>query len=278
MRQPRIFTPMAGGLGDILTNYLDGELGYFPVLHNNGAETAVKLWSVCNHAPDLFAYHPHVDHVLSEPFSQAHGKTDTFRDWAADGEMDFRLMTEPERTAPWVRQPFYLSPEEQAFWHDIEAGGPYIAIHPFAGGPARSLVKHDLARIIVTAAACRNRVVILGGDSVRNGLTRQVLIEKFEIKHPNVLILVNNYSVRLHAHVASKATAFIGGVSAYNCVAHCCGIPALVFGSTDNRRSMLDGSGSIFAKMRERATPIHYIDTPINYPKLVGAFCEKYIR
>lgn len=278
MKDKRIFTPMVGGLGDILTYYLDGELGHFPRL---GATTAVKLWTACDQAADLFKHHPYVDHILPNLFWPAAGLTDGFRAWAAAGETRFRLMTDEERASvPWRRPEFYPSPGEADVARKIEEAGPYIAIHPFAGAPARSLSRLGVARIIVGAAAKNNRVVILGGDSYRSGSTAFAgtvqLIERFESEHPNVTSLVGKYSVRLHAHLASKAAKFIGSVSAYNCVAHACNVPALVFGSADNRRAMLSGAGSIFARMRERSTPIHYTDTPIDYAKLVGAFCDDF--
>ncbi len=274
----KIFTPMAGGLGDILSYYLDGEFSYFAAAKAAGYTTAVKLWSVSNQTPELFRYCPHVDHVLSEPFAPASGKTDTFRAWAAEGEPTFRLMTEMEHECFWKARPeFYLSPDEANVAEDIAAGAPYVAIHPFAGAPARSLAKHNLAAMIVGLAAEKTRVVVLGGDSNRNdGRVSQRLIERLELPHPhrNVVNLVGHYSVRLHAHIASKARKFIGGVSAYNCVAHSSGVPALVFGSPDNRRSMEQGAGAVFAKMREANTPIHYLDRRIDYPKLIGDFCN----
>lgn len=274
----KIFAPMAGGLGDILSYYLDGELGCFAAAKAAGYETAVKLWAVNNQSADLFRYNPHVDHVLTELFAPAFGKTDDFRSWADDGEPTFRLMTDGERDSFWYEKPrFYLSPEEADVAMDIEAGAPYVAIHPFAGAPARSLAKHNLAQVIAAAAAEQTRVVLLGGDSNRNdGRLSVRLVERIEIPHPhpNVVNLVGKHSVRLHAHVASKAKAFIGGVSAYNCVAHSCGIPALVFGSPDNRRSMQEGAGAVFAKMRDQGTQIHYLDTRLDYPKLVKDFLQ----
>lgn len=279
----KIFAPMAGGLGDILSYYLDGELGCFAAAKAAGYETAVKVWAVNNQSADLFRFNPHVDHTLVEPFGPALvGKTDDFRPWAAAMTPTFRLMTDGERESLWYEKPrFYLSPEEGDVAMDIEAGAPYVAIHPFAGAPARSLAKHNLAQTITALAAEKTRVVLLGGDSNRNnGRVSMRLIERIEIPHPhpNVINLVGQHSVRLHAHVASKAKAFIGGVSAFNCVAHSCKIPALVFGSPDNRRAMQNGEGAVFAQMREQGTEIHYLDRRIDYPNVVGGFCEKHFR
>lgn len=277
----KIFTPMAGGLGDILSYYLDGELGHFAAAKAAGYETAVKVFAVNNQSAELFRFNPHVDHALVEPFGPALvGMTENFRPWAAENEPTFRLMTDGERESLWKTQPeFYLSPEERDAAMEIEAGGPYVAIHPFAGAPARSLAKHNLSLPIITAAAYHTRVVVLGGDSNRNnGRVSQRLIERITIPQPhrNVVNLVGSYSVRLHAEIARNAKAFIGGVSAFNCVAHSCKIPALVFGSPDNRRSMERGEGAVFAQMRDQGTEMHYLDTRIDYPKIVGDFCEKH--
>lgn len=275
MIQPAIFAPMAGGLGDILQYYLDGEFGYFPALKRVGVTLAVKLWSVSNKAPDLFSYHPAVDHILTQPFAHVARLTDGFRPFAARTEKKFRLMSEPERRcAPWERQPFYLSPDELRMASEIEARAPYIAVHPFAGGPDRSLVKAGIARTIVNVAADSFPVVVLGGNSNRNSGVPISVFEKFEDDecYPNVINLVNKGSVRLHAHVASKAAKFIGSVSAYNCVAHSCDVPALVFGSANNRRDMKVGS-SVFKKMRDKRTPIHYLDQAPDVATIVREFC-----
>lgn len=273
----KIFAPMAGGLGDILTNYLDGELGCFAAAKAAGYETAVKLWAVNNQSAELFRHCPQVDHILTEPFGPAHGHTDDFRDWAAAGEPTFRLMSDGERDSFWYEKPrFYLSPEEGDVASEIAGNSrsPYIAIHPFAGAPARSLAKHNLARMVIDIAARHERVIVLGGDSTRSGLVTQRLVERYDIPNKNVLSIVGRYSVRLHSHIAANAKAFIGSVSAYNCVAHSMKIPALVFGSPDNRRSMQQGDGSIFAKMRDAKTSIHYLDTKIDYTTLIGDFCD----
>jgi ADP-heptose:LPS heptosyltransferase len=276
----RIFVPMAGGLGDILSYYLHSELGCFSAAKAAGYTTAVKLWAVNNQSAELFRHCPQVDHVLTQPFGPARGKTDEFRAWAAEGEPDFRLMTDGERDSFWYEKPrFYLSPEEGEIAREIEAAGPYVAVHPFAGGAARSLAKHGLARPIISEAAKYGRVVVLGGSSNRNdGLVSMRLLEQYKPFDINETSLVGLYSVRLHAHIASKAKAFIGSVSAYNCVAHWSDVPALVFGSPDNRRAVERGDGAVFAKMREANTAIHYLDTRIDYPKVIGDFCEKNLR
>lgn len=262
IREPAIFAPMAGGLGDILMNYLDGEFGHFPALKARGATLAVKLWAVNNKSADLFAHHPAVDHIFTQPFPHVARLTDGFRPFAERTEKTFRLMTDWERErVAWERQPFYLSADEQHHAANVAALGRYIAVHPFAGRPDRSLVKAGIGYTLIGAAAEHLPVVILGGNSNRNdGLLVSIFEgDAYPGGHPNVVNLVNKGSVRLHAHIASKAAKFIGSVSCYNCVAHSCNVPALVFGSYGNRRDMKVG-GSVFKKMRDRATPIHYLD------------------
>lgn len=276
IREPAIFAPMAGGLGDILQYYLDGEFGHFPALKAKGATLAVKLWCVCNKAPDLFAHHPAVDHILTQPFPHVARLTDGFRPFASRTEKTFRLMTDWERErAPWERQPFYLSADEKHHAERVESLGPYIAVHPFAGRPERSVAKAGFADAIIRKAAEYFPVVVLGGNSNRNDGLKVAIFEKWDDECPNVVSLVNKGSVRLHAHVASKATKFIGSVSCYNCVAHSCDVPALVFGSYGNRRDMKIG-GSVFKKMRDRATPIHYLDQlkESDVPAIVREFAD----
>lgn len=271
-----IFTPIAGALGDVLENYLDGELGYFASLKRSGATTAVKLWSVNDQAPSLFTHHPHVDHVLTQPFALARGKTVGFRAWAAAGEHAFRLLNETDLPRRWERSPFYLSPAEQVIAEDIASWGPYVAIHPSAGRPERSLVHAGLAAPLIEAASKHaERVIVLGGNSTRNdGIERVSLIER-GVMHAgdrNVYDLVGKFSVRLHAHLASKATKFIGTVSAYNAVAQCCAIPSLVFGSAQNRRDIVHG-GSVFAKMRANSrSRLVFLDQRPDVPALVREF------
>jgi hypothetical protein len=268
-----IFTPIAGGLGDVLTYFLDGELGYFRAAKRLGYTTKVVVWSVSDQARSVFEGHPDIDEIDMRAFAPVAHMTDIFRSYAASVVPQARLMTDTERAEiPWVRPEFHLTPDEAEIARRIEAGAPYVAVHPFAGKPERDLVRAGIARSVVEAAASDGRrVVVLGGDSLRNG---RPIKESFESNNPNVISLVNKFSVRLQAHVASRAAKFIGSVSCYNCVAQSCGVPALVFGSAGNRYDMTHG-GSVFKKMRDNGTPVHYLDRrPDLFGDLVREFCR----
>lgn len=272
---------MAGGLGDIMTYYLEGDLGYFPVLHERGFKTKVTAWSVSNQIRPLFMYNSHIDVLTTPPFGPVEGLTDGFRTYAQSVEPEWRLLRDDERAhVPWQQPTFPLTPAEQQMADDI-TGAPYIAVHPFAGRPERSLMRAGIAREIVDTAAERMLVVVLGGNSLRDkrapdGSGRSMgtahLIESYGNEGRNVCSLTNQFSVRLHAYIAQHATKFIGSVSAYNCVAQHFKIPSLVFGSAGNRNSMRAGAGSVFKKMRDNGTAIHYLDQNPKVRELVGRF------
>lgn len=270
-----IFTPIAGGLGDVLSYYLEGELGYFRALRSAGVRTKVVVWSVSDQVESLFQFNPHVSVLDVRPFAAVDGMTTGFRNYAQNLEPDFKLMTDAQHAAtPWARPSFYFSPEEAVAARDIANAEPYVAIHPFAGRPERSLARVGIARQVVSAAAKWGRVVVLGGNSHRrNGGVSLDLREGFDFEHPNVINLVNKFSVPLQAHVASRATKFIGSISCYNCVAQACGVPALVFGSTANRKDMASG-GSVFKKMRDNGTPVHYLDRRPDVSEIVRGFLK----
>lgn len=259
-----IFTPMAGGLGDILAYYLEGQLGYFPALKRVGAQTMVRTWSCSDQVVDLFSYNPYVGVVIDRPFQQHVGD---FFQWAQHQERVFRLMSEAEQNcAPWEQPVFYLNSEERDRLTDIEAGAPYVAVHPFAGQVDRRIDGAEIVR----AAQEHTRVIMLGGNSHRND---RPIIERFDRFHPNVVSLVNKYSVRLQAAVVERASKFIGSVSAYNSVAAHFKVPSLIFGSPTNRQQMQNPVG-VFAKMRDNNAQIHYRDQRLDIPELVRRFVQ----
>lgn len=264
MTAPAIFTPMAGGLGDILAYYLEGQLGYFPALKRVGARTMVRTWSCSDQVDDLFSYNPHVDALVTRPFHQHVGD---FYQWAQRQERTFRLMSEAEQNcATWEQPAFYLNDTEYEFLQDTEAGAPYVAVHPFAGRVERRL---DAAEI-VHAAAEHMRVIVLGGDSRRNG---EPIVERFDRFHWNVVSVVNKCSIRLQASIVKRASKFIGSVSAYNSVAAHFKVPSLIFGSAANRQQMQNPVG-VFAKMQENNAQIYYQDQRPDIPELVRRFVQ----
>lgn len=263
-----IFTPIAGGIGDLLTYYLEGELGYFEALVRSGRRTKVVVWSDSDQARSVFERNPWINAIDVRPFRPVAGLTDGFRAYAQQTTPGDRLLSEDDPAFAWTRPSFYLSPEEWEIAATLRSWEPYVAVHPFAGQPERSLAKTGLARVIVETAAKHGRVVVLGGNSVR-GATN--IFEGYDIPHPCVLNLVNTGTVRLHALAASRATKFIGSVSCYNCVAQSFGVPALVFGSARNRHDMVFG-GSVFAKMRDNGTPVYYLDNQPNVAEIVEGF------
>lgn len=256
-----IFTPIAGGIGDLLTYYLEGELGYFESLVRSGRRTKVVVWSDSDQARSVFEHNPWITEIDVRPFRPVAGLTDGFRGYAQQTTPGDRLISEDDPAMKWRRPDFFLHPDEYPLMSELLAAEPYVAVHPFAGQPERSLAKTGLARVIVETAAKHGRVVVLGGNSVR-GATN--IFEGYDIPHPNVISLVNRGSVRLHALAASRARKFIGAMSCYNCVAQTFGVPALVYASVRNRRDMAVG-GSVFAKMRANGTPVHYLDDAASF-------------
>jgi hypothetical protein len=64
----------------------------------------------------------------------------------------------------------------------------------------------------------------------------------------------------LQAYIVSRARAFIGTTSAYNCAAEMYDIPTLAFTSAQNRTHIRRDMGGIFWLMRKRGTAVHYFD------------------
>ncbi len=125
-----IFTPIAGGLGDVLTYYLDGETGYFRALKNLGHATKVTFWSVSSEARKVFQGNPYIDMIEEKPFGRVAHLTDGFRPYAANNERIARLMTDDERaTTLWERPQFHLDIAETEVAARLREWEPYVAVH-----------------------------------------------------------------------------------------------------------------------------------------------------
>jgi hypothetical protein len=262
----KIYTPMAGGIGDyILTMLTPGfDYGYFEDLKTVGALTWLHLWVVTDSSRDLFMAAPYVDRLDWEDFN---------RMWEADSDQrakndGYRRLTGEEKNAlTWRRPEWVLNDTEREHLETIlKDQRPFVAFHPFAGDDHRTFRSNGIEPEEAARAMCEAgvRVVVYGGNSLRwapqgDKLDKHDQFEMFE--HENLIDLRGQGSVRLQAHLMQFAKAFVGGTSWANCAAEAYGVPSLVFTTAYNRSHIKRDTGGIFWLMANRPTTrIHYFD------------------
>lgn len=260
----KIYTSMAGGLGDIVLWALaDGhDLGYFDSLKaaHPEAETRAHLWMVTDTARELLVGMPCLDGAEFHDFD----KFWESRSWEIACQGGYRQLTDEERDAlEWRRPEFVLNGAEREHAANILAHGPFAALHPFAGDQIRDFRANGLGPETCARTMCEAgvRVLLLGGGSRRQTAPGEFsdLIDEFNFEHEN-LVDLRGEGVRLQAWLVGKASAFIGSTSAFNCVAEVYGIPTLAFTSKYNRKCIQRHSGGIFYLMRKRGTLVYYFD------------------
>lgn len=277
------YTAMAGGLGDILMYYSEGDHAYLKALKTeraDGKETTTKVitYSVSDQVYKLFEHHPYIDVKDHRPFAPDLRDT-SLEDYAArHAGAGFHPITPYVRNqlSKESRPPFYLDPSEADLAAHIIGTGPYIAIHPFAGAPDRDLASQVRLDGILAKLCETQCVVMLGGSSYR--LDRDVPMPERSVwsKRPNLFDLVNVGTVRLHAHMTAKAAKFIGTASAYNCVAHQHRVPTQLWTNATNRKCIATEPHGIFAMVRDQGTAVHYFDQmPANPAAEMIAFANR---
>lgn len=273
--------PMAGGLGDILMYYCEGDLGYFKGIKQRWPDITTKVltYSVSDQVHHLFAHHPFVDVHEHCPWPQGgiSGPLETYAlghahpappngggwTWLSKHDKSLYDLTS-------VRDPFYLDLGEAEVAAYLEERPPYVVVHPFAGSPDRDLASRREINFprMIRALADNCHVVLLGGSSYRGDQARRI-VESAELPwHANLTNLVNHCSVRLHAHVTSKASKFIGTVSAYNCVAQQYQVPSQLWTTPRNAQLMRIEKNGVFMLMRENDADViswdHMPEDPIS--------------
>ncbi len=217
-----------GGIGDALFAYLreGGEAGYVAALRERepGAFVRCALMATTPDACGLFAGAAAFDELIARPWD---GDGAAFATEAAAG------FSPIPRAGQWRRPGFPLDGVERRLAGDLEAGGGFVALHAFAGTANRVLWGAVAVPEIVDAiAATGTRVVLLGGSCARRegrgAVTEHALEEACTLAGNRVLNLVGRASLRLQAHLASRARAFVGSFSAFYCAAHACGVPSFI--------------------------------------------------
>jgi hypothetical protein len=248
-----IYTVMSGGLGDVLLDMLHpgADFGYFGALAAQGRKTKVFVWCHNDQALQLFdcrSFPTEIEFHFEMP-------GDLYIRTRATAAGSYRPLSAMDKgTLSWKRPDLTLSEEEAAAAKDIMAPGPFVVIHPFTSTTERSLY-HNVDFIALLRAMCENgrsRIVLLGGTSKRALVAGQEtqVEERVDFEHPLLVNLINKYTVRLHAYLASQAIKYIGGLGAFHCVAAEFGIPRLLYMSCWQERDVTEYSQDIYSMAR----------------------------
>lgn len=244
-----------GGVGDLLLAHLreGSAAGRVQALRREhpGAFVRLAIMPTVADAVGLFAGAPEVDELVYRPWD---GSGSAFEGAACAGF--FRM---PEGLA-WERPQIPLSPDEAEQAEALEAGEGFVVLHPFAGTDDRDwrgkLEAAAVARAIVAAGW---RVVVLGGSTIRRegrGEVREVSrpeLAAFEI--PGVVNLVDRASLRLQAHLATRARRFVGAFSSFHCAALACGVPAYLVAPAA-LRAFFEGEHPVYGRLADRADSV----------------------
>ncbi len=208
----------AAGLGDILMSYasLASESGLVLSFQEQYPDVRLRavICTVSDSVPDLFAHCPHFSEVSYHTWVTWHEQVKRDQAQGHPYLADLNHSHLPPR-----RLPFYLSEEEKEAAASIDAR-PYVGVHFFAGSAERNWfqrIQGDGASRVIRAILERGLdVALLGGSSKRQeGERIDDLHEHFPCAHAGVHNLLGRYSVRLHAHLASRAVALVGTMSCY---------------------------------------------------------------
>ena len=263
-----------GGVGDVLLAYLreGSEAGYVAALRGRepGAFVRCALMATTPDACNLFAGGATFDELVARP-------------WDGDGlrfaAEAFAGFAQVPRSGEWRRPWLPLHEDELALSNDLEAGGGFVALHPYAGTPNRRLWGNvDVPEIVDAIAVAGNRVVVLGGSCSRRqgrGTVEELTLhESCTIAGNRVLNLVGRASLRLQAHLASRARRFVGSFSAFFCGALACGVPSFVVAPPD-LRDFFAADHPTYGRLAARdGSPIAYFGEG-GVPERVGAWCAQ---
>lgn len=225
-----------GGIGDALLAFLrpGGDAGYVANLKRGEPDAFVRcaVMTTTPEMSEIFCHVPQFDEVVYRPWDGEGGR---FR---ADAMRDHFAVP---RDGAWSQPEVPLTPAERLLADELESGGPFVALHPFAGTSNRSWEGSQVnpAAIVGAIAASGMRVLVLGGSSSRRegrGAVRVVeRPELFDVEMPRAVSLVNRASIRLQAYLASRAARFVGTFSCFHCVALARGIPAFLVAPAELR-------------------------------------------
>lgn len=198
---------MQGGLGDVLLAYLGKgrKAGYVKALREREPDAYV-LCAILGTNPASAGVIDGFDGVMLQNWD------------SRPVEFETKLMREFEpipMIGTWERPPLA----------DISIKGNAIAVHPFAGGPARDWRGHiDSVRVIEALAETGRDVFVLGGSGPRfegrHTVRELYLNESLEIpRYRNVINLIGAPTA-MHVAIVAQCAHFVGAFSAYYCAAH----------------------------------------------------------
>lgn len=228
-------TRYSAGLGDLLQDYfgVKQDAGLWAEIARQHPDVRVEV--VCPHvnprAQELFDFHPLVDRVTFADYRPpVAGRFPEALD-GAEGGRSLDAMFRRDMLQ-WRRPGVFLDPTEQGVADLVARDGPHVAVHPFAGEPHRRWEGHLSTAVLLDwladHLAGRATIVILGGSSDRRiGGRSTALVEALAYARVKVVNLVGQYSIRLHAHLAATASAFVGTSSCYLAAAQAAGVRSL---------------------------------------------------
>ena len=266
-------TVMGGGLGDVILSYLTLHPTYLADLKRREPDSFVRVAAYTvnrNAVIEFLRFCPWIDELVVADWK---GNYDEYVADILDGFIDIdKLRSELKSIIPTI----FLSPTEEQILSELTSE-PYVAFHPFAGTPERDWRGGiDLINVIDRICDAGQRVILLGGSSVRvEGCNVCSLREKLLYQRPGLINLVNKYTVRLHASLATKAARFIGSVSCYNCAAAAMKVPSLLVTHAGNRPFFESRAGGIFSTCVDNDAKIYYLDQlPQDLPYIIEKFIQ----
>jgi hypothetical protein len=247
--------PIRGGLGDAILKYmLPGDCGRIEALRRIDPDAIVRC--------DLVSTNEHSAEFLAPIFDSV-----DYRPWS--DEVTRRPGNAISETIEWIRPEIWLDDDERALANSI---GQCVVLHPFAGTQNREWASRvRLDALIDSLIDLGKVVVLLGGTSTRD---QRKITESFAMERPGLVNMINRQSVRLQAHMAATAAAFVGSFSCYHCAAFATERPALVLASSEFKM-FFSNRHPVYGTMIERdCTQIHFFEDNGMHDRIVDFIKE----
>lgn len=257
---------LAGGLGDVMLGYFHPNFatGYAKSLKEKHPNHKFRL-VICSsnpHAKEIVEANPHVDEVISFPFS------DDFVDVVTENTKDSIDIGHGIHDLTWEKPEIFLNPEEQIAYDKLISLPKLVCLHPFAGDDMRcwKFQKGEWHINKIINFLCDNgfNVALLGGSSIRTLNAVEIpLEEEYSFYRPGVVNLINAASIKLQCKLSAKSQFYIGSNSCYSCIAASHKVPSLVV-MPEHLREWVRPDVGIFGMFYENQTQCYYWD---QYPE-----------
>lgn len=113
---------------------------------------------------------------------------------------------------PIRQSEIYLSQEDQDHVDRIASRGPYVVLHPFAGGSSRMVMPIKEYYPLVTKITNRGlNVVVVGANWIKPDTfyPGHEIVEKFDQQNPRIVNLIDRANPRVVAGLVMESTALI---------------------------------------------------------------------